>query len=419
MAAEAKQRMVRHGQRSEQSLAGALSAADIRGRCGDRRRGTALIVALWTIALLSMLVMSFALDAMLEGRVGTYVRQRRRVDYLTQSGVAIAEMLLIKQTSVSSASASDDSTDRWRSPALRLKRGQTAVVDEPLGDGVVHVEIIPEPARWNINILVGTGYDAVWEQIFTVAGVPQDYFSKLIDCWNDWVDADSIPLTDGAEDDYYKSLDVPYKARNKAIDTVDELRLVKNFVPAIMDGGVLNPEEKNPELRVTVKGIKELFTTYGDGKINVNAAPMEVLMTIPGIDQITAGAIVEEREGRNAGAALSSSRGATSASARTAGSSTKTAATSTQSPSTKTASSKTSASQGTAEEDEDYSFTSVGDVVSRIPGLDSKSTAYMSTSSKTFRLVIEGRAAGIAHKIRAIAEYENKQVRYLQWREDP
>jgi hypothetical protein len=87
--------------------------------------------------------------------------------------VAIAEMLLIKQTDVSSASSSDDAEDRWKESALRLKRGQTAVVDEPIGDGVVHVEIIPEPARWNINRLIGTDYDAVWEQIFTVAGFPR------------------------------------------------------------------------------------------------------------------------------------------------------------------------------------------------------------------------------------------------------
>lgn len=354
-------------------------------RPGDGRRGAALIIALWTIALLSMLVMSFALDAMLEGRIGTYQRQRRRVDYLTQSGVAIAEMLLSKQESVSSASSTDASEDRWKDTALRLKRGQTAVVDEPIGDGVVHIEIIPEPARWNINILVGSTYDAVWEQIFTVANIPQDYFSGLIDCWNDWVDEDSLPLSDGAEDDYYKSLNPPYVARNKSIDTVDELRLVKGFVPAILDGGVLNPEERNKELQVTVKGIKELFTTYGDGKINVNAAPMEVLLTIPGIDDVTAGAIIEEREGTGAGTSRSAAK-------------------------------KASASEG---DTVDYSFTSVGDFMSRIPGLDSGVSAYVSVKSSTFRLVIEGRAAGITHKIQAIAEYESKKVRYLQWREDP
>lgn len=351
-------------------------------------RGSALIVALWTISLLSMLVMSFALDAMLEGRIGTYQRQRRRVDYLTQSGVAIAEMLLEKQESVSAASSADANEDRWKDVALRVKRGQTAVVDEPIGDGVVHVEIIPEPARWNINVLVGSNYDPVWEQIFTVAGIPQDYFSGLIDCWNDWVDEDSLPLKDGAEDDYYKSLEPPYKARNKQIDTVDELRLVKGFVPAILDGGVLNPEEKNKELQITVKGIKELFTTYGDGKINVNAAPMEVLLTIPGVDEITAGAIIEEREGTGAAGAGSS----------------------------RAAAKKASAAQGEAI---DNSFTSVGDFMARIPGLDSGVSAYVNVKSSTFRLVIEGQAAGITHKIQAIAEYENKKIRYLQWREDP
>ncbi len=98
--------------------AGARRLPCSRGRAG--RRGSALIIALWTIALLSTLVMSFALDAMLEGRISTYVRQRRRVDYLTQSGVAIAEMLLEKQQDVSATSSTDESEDRWKEPALRI-----------------------------------------------------------------------------------------------------------------------------------------------------------------------------------------------------------------------------------------------------------------------------------------------------------
>jgi len=383
-----------------------------RRRRSSPRGGSALIIALWTIALLSMLVMSFALDAMLEGRISTYLRQRRRVDYLTQSGVAIAEMLLEKQSSVSSASSADDEEDRWKEPALRIKRGQTAVVDEPIGDGVVHLEIIPEPARWNINMLIGKNSDAVWEQIFTTAGIPQEYFSELIDCWNDWVDADSTPSTDGAEDDYYKSLATPYKARNKEVDTVEELLLVKGFVPAILEGGILNPEEKNKELQVSVKGIKELFTTYGDGKINVNAAPMEVLMTIPGIDEIAAGAIIEEREGRSAGVSTLGRSSATSGSSRTGiGSS--------HSSSASKSGTASGSGQATGSDEEDYSFKSVGDFTSRIPGLDTGVSSYVSVNSGTFRLVIEGQAAGVKHAIQAIAEIEGSKVRYLQWREDP
>jgi len=342
--------------------------------------------------------MSFALDATIEGRISTYVRQRRRVDYLTQSGIAIAEMLLEKRNSVSSTSLADENEDRWKAPALRLKRGQSAVIDETIEDGVVHVEIIPEEARWNINLLVGSKYDEVWEQIFTNAGIPQEYFSRLIECWHDWVDEDSIPGRDGAEDDYYATLDPPYKARNRQIDTVDELLLIKNFNNAILNGGILNPEEESKELQIHVKGIKELFTTYGDGKINVNSAPMEVLMTVPKIDEITAGAIIEEREGLNAGLSTlgRSSLGRSAVTTR-----------------------RSSGGAAVGEEEEDYSFKSPGDFMSRIPGLETDVSQYVDTQAKTFRLVIEGRAAGVTHKIQAIAEFDGKTVRYLQWREDP
>ncbi|MFO7937079.1 MAG: type II secretion system protein GspK [Kiritimatiellia bacterium] len=361
----------------------------------ETNEGSALIIAIWTISLLSILVLSFALDAMIEGRISTYIRQRRRVDYLTQSGVAIAEMLLEKKNNVSSASGADEKEDRWKQPALCIKRGESAVVEEPIEEGVVRVEIIPEEARWNVNLLVGSRYDEVWERIFEKAGIPQEYFSELIDCWNDWVDKDSLPSSDGAEDDYYETLDPPYKARNRQIDTVDEMLLIKNFGDAVLNGGIMNPEEENEELQINVRGIKELFTTYGDGKINVNSAPMEVLVTIPGIDEITAGAIIEERKGLNAGM---SSLGRTSSGR----------------------SSSTVAGSGiTGTDDEDYSFKSPGDFMSRIPGLDTGVSQYIDTQAKTFRLVIEGRAAGISHRIQAIAEFDGKRVRYLKWREDP
>ena len=389
------------------------------------RSGSALIIAIWTVALLSVLVLSFSFDAMLEGRIGTFVRHRQRVNYLTQSGVAIAELLLEKQRNVSAASATTAEEDRWKAPALRIKRGQTAIVDEPLGDGIIHVEIIPEQSRWNINKLCKSAQaaaggnpntsqplgqsDIVWEQILRTAGVPDDRFEDLIDCWDDWVDVDStITGRNGAEDEYYKletdpltrEPRTPYKTRNGPIDTIDELRLVKGFIPAILDGGVLNPEERRPDQQIVVRGIKELFTTYGDGKINVNAAPREVLMTIPDMDDITAGAIIEEREGRGLGGVSGiSSRNTTTRST--------------------SSSSKTATGKGTAEEDIDFSFKSVGDFMSRVPGIPASIQQYVTVNSSVFRLNIEGRSAGISHRIEAIAELNGDKVRYLRWREDP
>jgi len=378
--------------------------------------GSALIIALWTIALLSMLVMSFAVDAQLEARIGNYVRQRHRVNYLTQSGVAITEMLLLKMPNVSAASAADEKEDRWKEPALRLKRGQALTVEEHLEEGVIHIEIIPEEARWNINLLCASAVqnasataqnsananimpsDQVWEKIFTEAGLPETYWEELIDAWYDWADADSVAYgRSGAEDDYYTNLDSPYRPRNGPIDNIDELRLVKGFLPVILDGGCLNPDEKREDQRIYVKGIKELFTTYGNGKINVNAAPMEVLMTIPGMDEITAGATIEEREGQNSG--MYGSRGSSSASSKK--------------------SSSRSSSSGTTEEIEDYSFKNESDFMSRVMIKDTSIQQYITTQSTTFRVIIEGRAAGIAHAIQAIAILDGEKIRYLRWREDP
>ena len=384
------------------------------------RSGSALIIAIWTVALLSILVLSFSFDAILEGRIATYVRHRQRVNYLTQSGIAIAEMLLVKQRKVSATSVATAEEDRWKAPALRIKRGQTAIIDEPLGDGIIHIEIIPEESRWNINKLCNSAqsapvknktatqapgqYDLVWEQIFMTAGVPEEMIPDMIDCWNDWTDTDStISGRNGAEDEYYKleadpktgEPRIPYTARNGPVDTIDELRLIKGFIPAIMDGGILNPEEKRPDQQIFVRGIKELFTTYGDGKINVNAAPREVLMTIPEMDEITAGAIIEEREGRGMGGG-------------------------TRLPSVNTAkSSKTKTATGSTDEEEDFSFKTVSDFMSRVPGIPTSIQQFVTVNSSVFRVNIEGRSAGISHRIVAIAELNGEKVRYLRWREDP
>jgi general secretion pathway protein K len=396
-----------------------------------QRSGSALIIAIWTVALLSILVLSFSFDAILEGRIATYVRQRQRVNYLTQSGIAIAEMLLEKQRNVSATSVTTAEEDRWKAPALRIKRGQTAIIDEPLGDGVIHIEIIPEQSRWNINKLCNSAqgggaaaskqntsqapsqYDLVWEQIFETAGVPEEMIPDLIDCWNDWTDMDStISGRNGAEDEYYKLEEdpitrqprIPYTARNGPIDTIDELRLIKGFVPAILDGGILNPEEKRPDQQIVVRGIKELFTTYGDGKINVNAAPREVLMTIPDMDDVTAGAIIEEREGRGMGGMSRS---------------TSTSATGSKSSTSSKSSTGSKNPTGIGDEEEDFSFKSVGDFMSRVPGIPTSVQQFITVNSSVFRLNIEGRSAGISHRIVAIAELNGEKVRYLRWREDP
>jgi general secretion pathway protein K len=296
---------------------------ETRRAASDPARGSALIIALWTIGLLSMLVVSFAFDAHLEGKAASSARHRREAEYIALSGIPVAEMLLDKQRGVDvEADPADVADDPWHAPAVSLKTGRGfagLVISNEAFNGTLTLDMEPEPGRRNVNKLS----DDDWERILTVAGVPEDYFPELIDSFFDWIDDDSVPRADGAEtEDYYEELDPPYRARNAPVDTVRELLLVKGFNEAILSGGVLNPGDPE-ESWIRISGIQDMLTTYGDGLVNVNAAGARVLQTLPEVDEIVAGAIIEERE-----------RGKT----------------------------------GGGEAD-DTSFTSVGDLTSRIPDL--------------------------------------------------
>ncbi|HOM59383.1 MAG TPA: type II secretion system protein GspK [Kiritimatiellia bacterium] len=378
------------------------------------QRGSALIIALWTIALLSMLVMSFALDAMLEGKINVYVRQRRQVDYLTQSGIAIAEMLLLSYrnatpgvtssttaagstaTGTTTASSqqtglSEDADDKWLQAKLDLQHGSARVEEYAIDpdkpeNGVVAVEITSADAnKWPINLLVnGDIADRIWENVLNVIGLPMEYQEEVVDSWYDWLDPDStVTGRSGAEDEYYADFD--YKARNGPISSVAELKMIRGIRerPAIFDGGILNPEEKNKKAQIHIQyGLKAFFDIYGETvKINVNSAELEVLLTVPGIDgdSLLANAIIEER---------------------------------------RTGANRVTSGDSSAES---LLFKDWNDLNARIPGgVPTEAEPFLAYApQKYFEIAVTGTAGGISHQIKAVAIVEGDRVRYLRWREDP
>lgn len=389
------------------------------------RGGSALIGVIWTIALLSLLVMSFTLDTYLDGKMAVLLRARRQADYLVLSGIALSEMLMERQRQVTGSETEEDvAKDRWIAPAIRLQRGQKTEVFQKLvydehgvlqfstddvaaegadeADAIIKITLEPEPARWNINTLTRASFateaDLIWEAILTNAGVPEQDQSELVDSFYDWIDPDSTPTSvDGAEDDYYTTLDVPYKTKNGPLDTIGELAYIRGFNrnnAVILKGGIWNPEDPE-EQQITVGGIEDLFTTHGDGKINVNAAPRKILMTIPEVDELIAGAIIEEREG------VVAQTGSATAGLRSAAMTNK---------------------ANTDAAFEDYHFKDVADLVSRVPGTPTEIGRYISVDTGIFRVEVEGKVGNVTRRAAAVIQYtgdSKKPVRYLRWQEEP
>ena len=90
-----------------------------------RQGGSALIVVLWTVGLLSMLVSSFAFDAHIESRITSYYRKRTKASYLARSGIDMAEMLMAGSSEMTKDQEQTDEFegDDWFGDKKKLASG--------------------------------------------------------------------------------------------------------------------------------------------------------------------------------------------------------------------------------------------------------------------------------------------------------
>lgn len=326
-----------------------------------------------------MIVVSFAFDAHLEGKILNFSRNRLKCAALSDSGIELAKMLLQKSRKVTGTEEDEvKEDDRWYDFALQLKNGRSVTVEVPLGDGMVRLDIEPEAVRRNLNKLD----EEDWERILSNIGLPEEMWPELIDSYFDWIDTDEDPREDGGEtNDYYSKLDKPYSAKNGPFETVRELLLVKGFSKPILEGGVLNPEDRKEDWIFISNGVERIFTTYGDGKVNVNAVrnnrdDIMTLMSLPGVTEEGARAILEERE--------------------------------------------QPASRNASEEDEDPSYKSDQDFMQRVGDLLDDSTIgnYISVKSEYFKITSVGQIDRVSRRISAIVYTDGTVWRVLRWCEE-
>lgn len=105
-----------------------------------------------------------------------------------------------------------------------------------------------------------------------------DVSADFIPALKDWVDSDLETVdADGAEDDYYTSLEFPYRTANRPVSDISELLLVKG-----MDNDIYE----------TLKPFIVALPT--DTALNINTIPPEIYKTLD--DDLDAEKFIQERE---------------------------------------------------------------------------------------------------------------------------
>jgi len=239
-------------------------------------KGIALLMVLWVLTILMVLVLSFSLMTRTETYATLSFKEGTEKKLLAEGGIERGILELFYRSANKSQTIILEGLEVWRIDGRPYK--------DKMGEGEYSVSITDESGKICLNAITDANSD-ILRNLLKSLGVQEEEANTIVDSILDWKDVDNLHHLSGAEDEYYMSLPTPYKAKNADFDTLEELLLVKGMTSEILYG---NKEKK---------GIIDLLTIYlKTSRINVNAAPKEVLVAIPGITPEIADSIISFRE---------------------------------------------------------------------------------------------------------------------------
>ncbi len=237
----------------------------------------ALLLAVAVVAVLTLTVFPFVYEGRVERAVATNLYASLQARHLAEGGVAIAEAFLRADATKPGGDPYDGLGETW------AKYNNAPVA---FGGGAASMVIADEQGKLNVRRVVsGNTPDDPWRSrlqrlLVLVAGQDATEAKQLVDALVDWQDTETTNATDsgGAEESYYLGLTPPYRPDNAPLPTVAQLGLVKGWTPEI------------------VRKVTPFVTVYGNGQVNPNTAPREVLVAVLELGDTQATRVVESRE---------------------------------------------------------------------------------------------------------------------------
>ena len=253
----------------------------------NNKKGVALLISLWILIILSLIVGSIAIEMNIEGLLLSKKRKSFNAEVLALSGIDYARAIIEMNDKANELEINDTEDDFMKS-ALYVKKGLKSTCSISITN-MGSFDIIIETAETGRNINKLERYQ--WSEIFEMANIPSSSWDELIDCLYDWIDEGDLQRLNGAESDdpYYEERFYPVK--NAPLDSVNELLLIKNWNEDILFG------KEEDEFGDEIIGIADLLTVWGDGKVNLNTASTNLLLSYAEYEDWELSNIMESRIG--------------------------------------------------------------------------------------------------------------------------
>jgi general secretion pathway protein K len=283
-------------------------AAEMKFVKQNSAKGIALIVVMIAIFVLSVLVGAFALSMKVETKLAMNANHDAELIWLGRSGVELARWALAQQLAVA-GEPYDSLNQKWAGGPGTLTSSNSPLAavsldNYQIGNGSISLKITDLERKININ----QADEQLLQQAFTLVGVDAGEIPSLTAAVLDWIDSDSVTHINGAESDYYQSLNPPYYAKDRPIDDLSELLLLRGVTLDMYWGSnstnhqgaafqKLDRWGRPMEQPTYLVGLADIFTPLSNGKININTASATALQAIPMVDASAAARIVEQRSG--------------------------------------------------------------------------------------------------------------------------
>jgi len=225
-----------------------------------KQRGIALVMVLWTLALLTILATGYSRMMRTETMLTANLVHSSQAAALAEAGInaAIAELLKPSQEQA------------WKTDGTRY--------EYELNNNLIAIQIRAESGKIDLNKARTELLYGLLESV----NVTKDDLLPLLQAILDWRDKDHQVRNHGAEDADYRNAGISHGAKDGPFNSLDELLLVKGFTPALY------------------RKIRPALTIYSHNTgIYPQSAPREALLAIPFMTITTVDSYLEQREASN------------------------------------------------------------------------------------------------------------------------
>lgn len=223
----------------------------------NQQRGIAFIIVLWVIALVAILMGSFAVIARTENLQARHLLDSVRGRYAAEAGVNLAAYAMRRS----------DPLTRW------VPDGRPYQLE--LDGAKVTIKVLDDSGKIDINRADPT----VLTRLFESNGIDHDQAQALAARIGDWIDPDDNTQVNGAEEPQYKQAGLSYGPANAPFTTVGEVQQVLGIDYELF------------------RKLQPALTVYsGSASPNPMYAPEQAMMALPGMTSDLAQQLIAQRQ---------------------------------------------------------------------------------------------------------------------------